>query len=522
MKKIITLIILIQISLSLQAQKVPYEKLEELSTSISNLQNKANGLTYNEGSINYELSFPEENFQVSFSNQLATVSVYKKSGDREVMELTENIDLSEVISVKILSANNKISQISLIFPINSIKTQIFEEGVLLENKEMTTLVLYTNQEPLKLYAEIIKLCNYLKKETGTFTYDVEELATIWETALNQNTISTLQSFYYKYISTLYDDQVNVKIKLLEAAELKEKNRLIAIKVENDRIKSIEEANRIKAENERLARLAEEERERLAQIAEEARLKDLRNVGFAAFRVGYVSPTSGESKKLIATPAYITNNIFQAHSGTEFAPYSAPLTKGQVGLETGFSAGFNGIVNLEFINKSMPSRIGFGLPLDINFAMMKYSWEDLGTNAGKNAFFYKDAKYGFFGVVSAGVGLSLSIRPAKGFFIDFIGRPDFYLTTGGKYEVEGKYGTKNYKIETTRNDNSAGISKTFGVNIRYKRVILGFEMKQGIEDKEQFSESVSLEENGFTSNYEYSVKPSNLNLDFMQMTLGIVF
>lgn len=520
MKKITIAIIAITFCTIVSAQNIPYEKLEEFSTSISNLQSKANGLSYSDGSANYEISFPDENFQISFSNQLATNAVYKKLDDREFMELTENIDLSKVISVTILSTEKNVSQISLTFPANSLKTQIFEEGVLLETKELTTLVLFTNDEPQKLYGEIIKLCNYLKKEAGTFSYDVEELATIWETASNKNAISTLQSFRYKYMSTLYDDQAKIKIKKLEDEELKEKNRLTAVRVEKERIKAIEEANRVRRENERLERLAEEERERLAQIAEVARLKDLRNVGFAAFRVGYVSPTSEESKKLGAVPIYLANGL--PHYGGEFSPYAHPYTKGQFGLETGFSAGFTGIANLEFLNKNMGSRIGFGLPMDINFAMMKYSWKDLAKDAGNNAFLYNDAKYGFWGVISGGIGLSLSIRPAKDFFIDFVARPDFYLTTGGKYEVNGTNGIRNYTIETSRNDNSSGISKTFGINIRFKKILLSFEMKQGIVEKEHFIESVKVTENSGATDTSYNVTPSNLNLDYMQMTLGFVF
>ena len=288
-----------------------------------------------------------------------------------------------------------------------------------------------------------------------------------------------------------------------------------------RIKQLERRKKDKINAvEEVARLAEEERVRLAEIAEEARLKDLRNVGFAAFRVGYVTPTSEESQKLSAVPIYLANGL--PHYGGEFTPYANPYTKGQFGLETGFSAGFTGIINLEWLNKHMPSRIGFGIPLDMNFAMMKYSWEGLGTGAGKNAFLYTDAKYGFWGVLSGGIGLSLTIRPAKRFYIDFIARPDFYLTTGGKYTVEGANGTRNYSIETVRDDNSSGMGKTFGVNIRYKRIMLAFEMKQEIVEKENFTESVKVTESSGTTNNRYDVKPSNLNLDYMQMTLGFVF
>jgi hypothetical protein len=231
MKKIIALVILIQIALSVQAQKVPYEKLEELSKAISTLQFGANELSYNDGKTDYEISFPEENFKVYYSNLLADNSIYKKSGNREVLELTENIDLSAIISITIISSENSVAQIRMIFPFNSIKTQIFEEGKLIETKEVSSIDFFVKNEYRKLYAEMIELCHYLKKEKGSFDYDIDEVAKKWETALNRNTTVEFQNLLKNYSNTLYEEQALLEIQVIKNAELVEKNRLEAIRVE---------------------------------------------------------------------------------------------------------------------------------------------------------------------------------------------------------------------------------------------------------------------------------------------------
>ena len=66
LKKIIVLF-LTQVSLSLQAQTIQHEKLDSISTEISNLQLKANNLPYKDAKGNeYEISFSDNNFEILF------------------------------------------------------------------------------------------------------------------------------------------------------------------------------------------------------------------------------------------------------------------------------------------------------------------------------------------------------------------------------------------------------------------------------------------------------------------------
>lgn len=199
--------------------------------------------------------------------------------------------------------------------------------------------------------------------------------------------------------------------------------------------------------------------------------------------------------------------------------ASPYTTGQFGLKPGFNAGLTGIINLEFINKNMPSWIGIGVPLDFNVAMMQYKWEEIRTNSTNN-FVYQDAKYNFWGVASVGAGLSISFHPAKNTFIDIIARPDFYGTFGGNYRASATDGAGNFDLKIERGAGSSGDSfgwaKTIGLNVRYKRIAFGFELKDGIVDKAEFTEKI---ENVGSYN---TIKNAGLNLDYMQFTFGYIF
>ena len=99
MKRILLLFVVLQSAASIHASNIPYEKLDSISALVSKLQLRANGLTYNNGYADYELSFAEGNFKILFSTQLAYKSAYKKWNGKEVLFFTENIDLSKATGI---------------------------------------------------------------------------------------------------------------------------------------------------------------------------------------------------------------------------------------------------------------------------------------------------------------------------------------------------------------------------------------------------------------------------------------
>ncbi|MRG44244.1 hypothetical protein GFS24_03920 [Chitinophaga sp. SYP-B3965] len=129
MKNIIATCLLLLGSLTLWAQDIPYEKLDSISAAISQYQLRSDKLVYNDGKDDYELSFPENNFQVLYSTKTATKVVNKRSGDKEFVCITENIDLAKAEEVYQVQYPGRAGVLRMSFP-EGVKTQIYTNGVL--------------------------------------------------------------------------------------------------------------------------------------------------------------------------------------------------------------------------------------------------------------------------------------------------------------------------------------------------------------------------------------------------------
>ena len=284
-------------------------------------------------------------------------------------------------------------------------------------------------------------------------------------------------------------------------EEEEKLRRKEIEAENVRLKKIETENIIlkKIEDEKI------------RIQEEKRLAELRDVSFGAFRFGFAKATDDDATRL------------SPYSSNPNSSFSTQFETGQFGLKSGFCAGLTGINAIEAINKNISPRIGFGLYMDFNLTLLKYSWESLSTTSGSASFLYTEAKYSPFVVVSVGLGPSFSIRPiGDHLFIDFYAHPDFYITAGGAYKVNTTYKGINYYIETGRYDNSLGIGRALGINIRYKKLFFGLNWRNGIVDKVSFLELYRITDNSGTYADSYSIHTPGLNLSNRSVTFGVVF
>ncbi len=172
MKKIILLLL---ISFTAHAQ-MPFEKLDSLSTVISQWQKMTEKLSYKDldGKL-YELSFPEENFQVWSYDRLASIAVYKKQGEREFLSLTENVDLTKATGVSIAQDYFGVTFIRLDFPEGHLKTQIIEDDKPLKNENSTYLQFFCRYGALdtdkkfyfdKMFDLVYAFCNALKAEKG--------------------------------------------------------------------------------------------------------------------------------------------------------------------------------------------------------------------------------------------------------------------------------------------------------------------------------------------------------------------
>lgn len=488
MKNIIISSILFLASYTINGQDVTYEKLDSLSTSMTNYQLSANEKSYEENGNKITISFSESNFNILYNNKLAANSVYKNVNGKERMELVEDVDLSKVTSVTIIPLDGSFCKYRLGFPDNSLTEQTYEDGDLTATAKVSSLDLYSAHDKYKVFDRIIQMCELFRNKSQE---KIDETSRDWLRARSGNSVESYQNFISRYPNSLYTSEAQNLLAYRKKAIQDENDRLEKIRLENLRIQ--EEKDRI-------------ERERLAAIAEAERLKAERNIAFFSFRAGYVMPTNADSKELAGTVSSVMN-----------PGQTQVYSTGKFGLKSGFSAGFTGVFNLEFINKNLPSWIGIGIPADFNVAMMQYSWDDLPSST----YVYKDAKYSLWGVASAGAGLSLSFHPAPRLFIDVFGRADYYGTFGGNYNAKatttdgvGNFDTK-IERESGSGADSFGFAKTFGLNVRYTSFLLGIELKNDIIDNAKFNEKIG-------SSGSLPLENNGLNLSYMQLTLGYIF
>lgn len=486
MKKYLILVAIIFNSFLIFAQKVPFEKLEEFSKFVSKQESLCNDLTYTEESNTYKISFSNTSFMVSFANQLATRAIYRELNGVESFYLTESVDLSKATGILYTEPINGLYRIKLYFPTNSLKTKIFINGAEKETIYEDYLEFYSKQTTSKngkiIFNGFYDLCVDFQKEKGLITQkniDAEMLD--WNS-------SNYTIFIKKHPNSLLrlqakeiirkDDEIAREKRRLQYLE-DERQRQIAIEVENEK-------------------------------KEEKRLAEIRDVSFGAFRIG-VSTAIDEMATTL--PSNVPNPIVSI---------ATPFETGKLGLQSGYCAGFTGIAQFVNLNKKLPSRIGLGIYLDFNFNMLKYSWEKFGASSGETAVLYTKATYSPFYIVSAGIGLSFSTRPiGDHLFIDFFASPDFYMSSGGDYEVNTSIKGNTYNIKVARVNANVGIGIATGVNFRYKHLILGVNWHKKTIDRQELNEYITIERQ-FSDDYSSNKVTPELNLSSRSFTIGYVF
>lgn len=215
MKRVFIIILVFFISVNALAQNIAYEMLDSFSNRISELQTQANGFSYMDGNDKYELSFPEENFKVWVSTRMATNAVYKKKENKEVLELTENIDLTKSISFKAYYGNNQMVCFRMMFPEGSIQTKVFEDGILSETKSDNHVDFFStinqsktnsNFNTWQLFNNLVYIAHSLKAEKGLFTYKIDALDKKWKETIDRYKRTEINEFITKYKYTLYAEQ----------------------------------------------------------------------------------------------------------------------------------------------------------------------------------------------------------------------------------------------------------------------------------------------------------------------------
>lgn len=224
LKHLSLFIILLAIVGPLQSQNfLSYESLDAYSKAISNYQLGADKLSYTERGTKYELGFAENSFRITFHNQLAAAAYYVSFEGRDVLHLTEGIDLSKVRGITWEYFSEGIILIRMHFVKGfTVSNRSIENG-----EEKVTVV----RESVDLYArndnqlgsfinKLYEVCLDMQKSKGLIS--AEEIA-----AQRRDLGMKPAAFVRKYPNAIYSMQAQQHIERAEEERIASANQIAA-------------------------------------------------------------------------------------------------------------------------------------------------------------------------------------------------------------------------------------------------------------------------------------------------------
>jgi|GEM_PF-3033888 len=157
--------------------KVPYTTLDSLCTLIKAFQANTEGRSHTDQSGHYQVSFPGDHFNVLSYNRLAYHAICKKFDNKELLLVTQNIDLTKVTAVVLPRFKNGFGPIELWFPEGYLKTEVYEAGRLVTTTSPRLLEFFTTNDKggatdrkdyayWKHYKTLAHLCHLMQMEKG--------------------------------------------------------------------------------------------------------------------------------------------------------------------------------------------------------------------------------------------------------------------------------------------------------------------------------------------------------------------
>ncbi|MGN6421481.1 MAG: hypothetical protein ACTHMC_28460 [Pseudobacter sp.] len=237
MKRIAVLIIFI-LSVSLSwAQEISSRSLDSLSALISKNQSRAEGLPYKINENDPQtLSFPKENFRIWYYNKLATHAVRKTSGNKEILEITEDIDLSKAYHLGFhhfyFHGSSPVYTYRIWFPANEIQTQIYENGKLVRKETRSHIDIIdlrsarnerSSSDYHKAYLTLGYTINLLMNAKTQSGYDLQQINNDLIASMDENEEEEYLNFQQKYPQSIYNQTVISLLRPFEKAREKEKS-----------------------------------------------------------------------------------------------------------------------------------------------------------------------------------------------------------------------------------------------------------------------------------------------------------
>lgn len=244
-------------------------------------------------------------------------------------------------------------------------------------------------------------------------------------------------------------------------------------------------------------------------------RDFHHIGYFAFKVGIASPTNREAKSNITSQEYMNE-----------AGLGVPFKRGQVGLQSGYTFGFTGIAPLKSINENLMPNLGVGISMDFDQTFLKYSLDELYSDPEINPDFKTGSTYYPFLMTSFGIGPSVTYRPIEDrLYIDAYFRFHLTAAVGGNYSLYYYDSENSFTVRGSVYTETAKIdlSQSFGITFRYARLMVGMDMRFGVDKKGQMYEELEAYDNDYsTEDYsESSTFDVDIPLSYIGFNLGII-
>lgn len=202
--------LLFLISCSYASAQVSYQQIDSITNAIREIQRYSEGMEIMTSDGAATVSYPEDNFNIMTHSRLGYQAYYLDYGNKELLKITEKIDLSKVNGVG-YSYDEKVAVLTLFFPAGVIEIQTLENGVPVQASNKNTVQFVIKKEKAYLYFNLIDACYLFQVEKKMIEKkEVEKMKSDF-LVLNKNDfseLSAMETFCRSYPNSLYMNVVN--------------------------------------------------------------------------------------------------------------------------------------------------------------------------------------------------------------------------------------------------------------------------------------------------------------------------
>ncbi|UYQ94994.1 hypothetical protein MKQ68_07790 [Chitinophaga horti] len=200
MKHFLFLPILLINIVTVQAQKLAYERADYYSKALSGYQLAGSNGSYTIQGVKYSFAFPEASFRITFYNQMAALATYYSTGNKEMLVLVDSIDMAKVKGITYHKVGDEVVDVRL--HLKGSAPAFFRE--ILDGKEISRTKVdvvhsYVKKGPAlsEFVTTLYKLCFEMQVAQGLITQAEAD-------AQNRDRNITPETFITRYPNSIFN------------------------------------------------------------------------------------------------------------------------------------------------------------------------------------------------------------------------------------------------------------------------------------------------------------------------------